>query len=444
MLEHDILCVGLVGENSTKPVWVQLNTLDLGFHVQWRNIDENSPEAYETAFKEAVQAQIDLPFTDLETRPAWRITVLKPTEGTSNWIEVLFYFNHVTGDGVAGRIFHQSLLSNLRESAAKGNTDDELPLKGNVLKLPNFTKTTFTPPPQELIDNSFSPSWALATLWHELKPQVLTKRGDIGWVPLWDGAPTATRWRLFHLDAAKACRILDACRKHKTTLTGLLHALTLVAFSANVREEQATEFTGDTYIDLRRFITDKPIDPENTMFSVVMSLSHNFDKSLVGKIREQIGKNTSIAVPDDQSLAIWEVAADVKAQIVRRIEYGTRNMDTGLINFIPNTKKYLEQELKKLRKTIWGISNMGVVSNDLADNDPKSSDKDVWNVDRCILTQSSFKTGEAYDISVAGVKGGSISICFIWEQGIIPDDVGVNIAKNIEAQLINVTGIFDS
>jgi hypothetical protein len=206
---------------------------------------------------------------------------------------VLFCFNHVVGDGIAGKIFHEMLQRNLHASAIdNNNTDDPLPLKGDILQLPHFTKSTFTPPPQDLITYTMSPTWALATLWRELRPFSLTK-AERSWIPIRTNNNikdmlTSTRWCLFHVDAARASRVLAACRRHGTTLTGLLQALALVEFAARVSPGLADDFSAKTYMNMRRFIqrggSGSGIDLEKTMFSAIMVLNHKFDQSLVARL----------------------------------------------------------------------------------------------------------------------------------------------------------------
>ncbi|KAH8900442.1 hypothetical protein GQ53DRAFT_675144 [Thozetella sp. PMI_491] len=432
VLEHPVLCVGQAGEDTESPTWVQLDALDLNVHIDWRSIDGDSPEAHEKAFEDAVRPHVDLHLPDLETRPGWRIIVFEPQGGQHNWIEVLFGFSHLTGDGPAGKIFHHTLLRNLRDpSTEDSEVDKKLSPDGKTLRLPKFTKQTFTPSTEDLIHFSYSPGYALGTLWKELRPAGIGKARGLDWVPHWAGPTTATRWKLFWIDAAKAVQLLKICREHQTTLSGLLQAVTLVVFSTSVPEDKATRFVCETYINLRRFMKSTTIDPENTILASTTGLPHEFDDKLVAKIRKQMSEGA-----DKNNQTVFEVAADVRSQLVRKLEMGNRNIDIGLLKFASDMRKFCEDEMKKPRRTTWALSNMGVISNDLPGQNPGTSDEDVWRIDQCVFAQSSYKSGEVFDVSVAGVKGGPISVCCIWEHGVLPDDLGATLTEKIEEQLL--------
>ena len=493
-----MLCAGIGGEDSWRPVWRQIESLDLGVHVEWRDVGEevasssSLEETFEGAFRKAVIEQIDAPFADVGTRPVWRIVVLNPvprTEGgverwrsNSNWIEVLFCFSHVVGDGLAGKIFHETLQRNLRASTIdNNNTDDPLPLKGDILQLPRFTKSTFTPSPQDLLTYTMSPTWALATLWRELIPPFLTKP-ERSWIPTRTNtnikeAQPPTRWRLFHVDAARTSRILAACRRHGTTLTGLLQALALVAFAARVSPELADEFSSETYINMRRFMKsgESKIELEKTILSAIMVLNHKFDRSLVTRLRQllaaeskgrDVDESTSTATPgggqeegeeidkeeDELERAIWDVAADARARIVDRIERGTRDVENSLMGFVPDARAYYEQQLLKPQTTIWGVANIGTIRplpapdsggqgglREGRDGD-EEDDEDAWKIERCVFPQTAFRGGDVFDMSVAGVQGGPVSVCFLWEAGILSDEMAEGVAADIEARIDRIAG----
>lgn len=39
VMKHPTLQVGILGANTKKPVWVQLDALDTQRHIEWRSID---------------------------------------------------------------------------------------------------------------------------------------------------------------------------------------------------------------------------------------------------------------------------------------------------------------------------------------------------------------------------------------------------------------------
>ncbi len=442
VLDHPVLCAGLANENSEKPVWIQVNKLDLGFHVQWRDVDAVPVEARDKIFREVIQPYIDLPFRDLETRPAWSITVLKPTED-SDWMEVVFAFSHLLGDGVGGKIFHETLLQHLR---AEDRKPEDLALKDGVLTVPTWTLASFTPPPEKLIHFTFSPGWTAAHLWRELRPPMFAPKTNKRWMGMCSDKPVTTRWLVFTIGTPEAANILEACRQNKTTLTGLLHALALVSFCALVPENKATMFVGDTPINLRRFARHGTLDPDKMMMSVVSMFSHKFD-SVVRDIRRQLtGGNAAADTGSADGLTpiVWEVAADVRKELAQKLQQGTHNDSTGLAKFLSDTLGYFRQEMKKPRKGVWEISNMGVISNESHDVAPLPERED-WSIDQCIFLQSAYGVGAGYDVSLAGVKGGPVTFYCSWGEGPFPDELCLEVSKHIESRLMSLAqhGRFD-
>ncbi|KLU92760.1 hypothetical protein MAPG_11662 [Magnaporthiopsis poae ATCC 64411] len=77
VLEHPLLRVGHVGEATNNPAWVELDSVNLAEHIEWRFPDIGATAADEAEEgrqrRELVEEQLDIEFTEFETRPGWRV-----------------------------------------------------------------------------------------------------------------------------------------------------------------------------------------------------------------------------------------------------------------------------------------------------------------------------------------------------------------------------------
>ncbi|KAM0309229.1 hypothetical protein ACHAPQ_012594, partial [Fusarium lateritium] len=132
-----------------------------------------------------------------------------------------------------GKILHQSLLRNLNDPRVL----QKLPnLKGNTLQLESVADR-FPPPPEKLIKIPISWGFALSTVWKELRPPFLVSNDptQASWAPIKE-EPYRTEFRTFSIDDATVKKVIEKCRAHKTTITGLLHALPLASLALQLAE----------------------------------------------------------------------------------------------------------------------------------------------------------------------------------------------------------------
>jgi hypothetical protein len=179
VVEHPMLQVGVLNEDSAVPSWIELDNLNLSTHVAWEKIKESKD--YDVSLKETIGNQLDTWFTDVESKPGWRMSVLYP-EGPLESLDVIFCWNHTNFDGVAGKVFHQSLLRNLNDPKAGKELHS---LKDNVLHLESVADR-FPPPPEKLIKIPISWGFALSTVWKELRPPFLVSSDptQANWAPI--------------------------------------------------------------------------------------------------------------------------------------------------------------------------------------------------------------------------------------------------------------------
>ena len=90
VLKHAVLQVGIANADIKRPIFVQLDSLDLRKHIDWRFIAASVD--FDAALQELTALQLDATYPDLEKQPGLTIVVLplpfSPTSATTSpaWI----------------------------------------------------------------------------------------------------------------------------------------------------------------------------------------------------------------------------------------------------------------------------------------------------------------------------------------------------------------------
>ncbi|KAM5341351.1 hypothetical protein ACJ41O_014382 [Fusarium nematophilum] len=429
VIQFPLLQVGLVGESSRKPAWVALPTIDLVHHIEWQVISD--ADDYDAKFQAGLQYQLDTEFDHLETRPGWRLFMMR--NGAGSFIEVMFAWNHANCDGMSGKIFHQALLESL-------NCPDRSIafLPGSTSISTDVSAERFPPAQEKLAKFPITMGFALSETWHTFGPSSLSSKtaAKATWAPV-HLYPFETRTSSISINKDTLKRILGACRKHGTTLTGLLHGIVLVCLATYLPKETATAFSSGTAMDQRRFMGENERDPNyawlnphKSIQNCVSSIYHTFDSHTVDNIRAQARINTWAPQPiralED---SIWSAANAVREDITKRLDLGLTNSVIGLMKLVRDWREYHQEMEKKPRALSWIITNVGVI-----DGQPKTGG-DSWSIDEAKFTLSSDVAGPFLQISSVSVKGGSLSIHVSWQDHEDGNHIGWQLAKDLEAWL---------
>lgn len=451
VLQHPFLQVGVVGEDSKCPHWVQLETINLADHIQWQLLIEGSAEEYQSLYSNSLREQLDTKFSNLETRPAWRILVLR-SKGNLSHLDLMFAWNHSIADGMSGKIFQETVLRHLNDPVSV--TESPL-LQNHVLRL-SATAERLPPPMDKMAKFPISLGFAAATAWQELKPSFLA--GDstnATWAPI-RLQPYETTQRIISLDNSTLQNILSACRQKKTTLTGLLHAAVLISLATQLVDKEAPAFASITALNLRRHMPSSSEGPlefeaDQTMANFVSRQIHKFDETLVKKIRNLAAISLKSSTPSNvncepnlQRLAgtdaltevLWATAARVRGEIQERLDLGLKNDIVGLMGLVKDWRSQMKQELKKPRPVAWNVTNLGVMDGRLGtaeiaqaqdannDNMPKGvSGSKGWSVSRAVFSLSADVTEAFIHISPMAIKAGDLTIEISWQRGLIDDNI---------------------
>ncbi|RYP52383.1 hypothetical protein DL768_002414 [Monosporascus sp. mg162] len=329
VLKHPVLQVGIMNAEPNQPTFVRLDSLDLRQHIEWRSLDTSAD--FESVFQELTILQLDATYSNLERQPGWRIVVLHQQE--TGFLEILFTWNHPHADGMSGNIFHLDLLRSLN---AGGTNEKYCDSDAYILKLPS-TPTRFPPPIEQVMELPLDMKYLVKAMLTEGKPRVLHRSPTLAhWAPI-TASSYKTQFRSFTIENGILSKVLDACRHHPTTLTGLFHGLMLASLASHLGKEVASGFQSPTTINMRRFIPHGPpnyswLDPEGTMGNFVTQIHHIFDAELANQICTRVTPPLPVneaVLFKELSALIWDAAARVRSEIADKLEIGVKNDVVG-------------------------------------------------------------------------------------------------------------------
>ncbi|RFN54949.1 hypothetical protein FIE12Z_796 [Fusarium flagelliforme] len=417
IIQHPLFTAGRINEGKKKQYWVRLDTIDLNNHVRWRNVSED--DDYPTALNDAFLWQVNERYTHLESRPQWRITAVVPA--TDDFVDVIFAWDHTVADGKSGRIFHDSLLENLNAES------DSVTLEHGSFKVPD---TDFTPALHQILKFQLSLNYAVSVLGKEFLTDKKAPPQTARWAPI-KLEPFETRLKSITVSKDTLKPVLDACRQHDTTLTGLLHGLISVSMATRLSKEKAPAFSTGTPICLRQFQqpgTSK-FDLKKTAINGVVYWPYVFKPDIVTTLRKQINDakedhEMNKALED----TVWSISKSIREGLTAKLKLGTKNDSIALAKFITDWNAYLMDHSTK-REHSWEVSNLGVM------NGQSSKDVDKWMVEDATFTQSASVTGPALTFSVVSVKGEGLNVSCCWQVGVVDDELAEGVSEDVEMWL---------
>ncbi|KAM0343384.1 hypothetical protein ACHAPU_008564 [Fusarium lateritium] len=399
--DNPILRVGIQDEGSTTASFTHVPEIKLTDFVEFRTCSE---ENYEKSLEDVHCWCHDQFWQDIETRPPWRVIVLRPGE-TPGFEDVVFAFHHSLMDGMGGRLFHEKLLAQLNDLPP--NPPSPIALL--------FPEPPILPEPQEkIIDYTTTLAFRATKFWNRNRPSFLTPTPN----PIWSGEPVdfdrphKTRLRTVHVPAEVVSSVLAAARSHSTSITGLLHTLTLASLSRRVPD--APGFASSTPISMRPYISPSA-DPalKEALFVCVTGSSHEHSSSEVTPFRSSEGDI------DDH---IWEHARKMKTDLIQKTSTLPVNDDIQALKSIDDWPSLLRKKDGQPRTRSWEVSNVGT----LAPGDGKRS------ISRALFTNGVMVASDPMSISVVSVKNGTLTLGISWGDGVVDDEIIENLAQDLD------------
>jgi hypothetical protein len=451
VLKHPHLHVGLVAEDTARPSWVRLNTINLLDHIEWRTVGKGEDDLGK-AFVETSYEQLDTKFGNYQTTPGWKIKVLRQ-EG-SDFIDALLVFNHTIIDGRSARIFHEDLLQVLQDDT---QTLEKGLLTDHILELPEDSTARLNPPAEHLVH---FPVDATA-LFYYLSQEVQTpadkypsRPTQAHWAPIIP-TPFKTQFRTITVPRHVLAELTEACRQHKTTLTGLLHALIWVSLTPLLEPSKASAFEFLTAMDLRRFLPAHPpshpwFDPEKAMANYVTIANHVLDEDLVAQLRSKLSlgsaANTGVAgvqVPSEELMnLVWTVAGKVRRELEAKLDQGLENDMNGFAQAVCDWRAQLSEEACRPRRSSWVITNLGVIDGSNSDCH-QQLEASSWAITNAQFIMCANVVASAITVSTVAVKGGDLTVACAWQDCVIDGKVGDAFVADLERWLGFTSGFQD-
>ena len=450
VLKHAVLQVGIANADTKRPIFVQLDSLDLRKHIDWRFIAASVD--FDAALQELTALQLDATYPDLEKQPGWTIVVLHQ-HGT-DFLEILFTWNHPHADGMSGKIFHQGLNRSLN---AQKRVNTQQDMDANTLKLPS-SPPMLPPPIEQIMKLPLGMKYLFKALVDDSKPRVLLCRDPTlaHWAPI-TTSPYKTRFRSFTIEERALSKVLAACKQHQTTLTGLFHGLILASLASHIQEKDASGFQAATTINIRRFVPPAPpgypwLEPERTMGNLASLLHHTFNPELVARVRSC---HTTPALKTDVSVLskaladlIWDVAARVRGEIADKLDLGVKNDVVGTLKFVCDWRSQMKNAARKPRQASWMVTGLGVLGGD--ENSPPAHDHDntgalnggeqchtidAWRLRRAQFALSAEVPAAALMISPMTAAGERLCVGASWQDGVVDTALGERVMADLERWL---------
>ncbi|KAI0968713.1 hypothetical protein F4678DRAFT_474434 [Xylaria arbuscula] len=399
ILRHPMLQVGMGDTTSKTPSWIQLESLNLTEHIKWLYIGGHDD------FEQA---------------------------------------NHPQFDGAGARVFHEDLLEMLNNFNNSDNgAYERMDLNGDILRLPQAPPLLPTPI-ESLLSLPVDLKYLAKAFWEENRPQFLNR--DVSqaiWCPI-RSSPYKTQFRAFFIDNTSLLAILALCRQNKTTITGLLNGLALIAFSSHLDSAAAPAFQSSTIIDHRRNLPPAPADApwvrsDRAVSNYVTQLPHRFDTELVAQIRAKLPADASEGrdLSADLQRELWSVSAQNRLEIVRKLEDGLRNDLVGLFKYVTDWQKTMSDMAKKPRQFTWLVTNIGVLDRNTPTrpSTTKSDDDQKWSIHRAQFGLSAEIPAAAIEFAPISVAGHGMCVGANWPDSAVDAMLGERIMADLERWL---------
>jgi hypothetical protein len=424
ILTHASLRVGITGEKTATPQFLDVATIDLHDHIQW--IDTACELQADSDFQllRLLESEHDRLWPDVDHRPPWKVIVVKrpQTEDGRIVLEIIALLHHAIGDGKSAAVFHSTLLKEL------GRGLDQHPsLANHVLTLP--TRAQLLPPQEQLVNFEISWGFLFRVLWANLAPAWL--QGP----PLpkaWTGKnitldPYATRLRLVLIPASTIPSLLATCRENGVTFTSLINGLVLCSMSRRVALAAGQPFTAQNNISLRPFVEKGPHSEQipEAMTNLHTALQINLDHTAISGFLESSPTTGKSSIED----RIWQVSKSARSDLKARLATLPKDDIVGLMHLAGDWQKSWPKKLGTPRGASWEISNIGTMAGTSSEQEDGPSG---WSIERSILSQCASVAGAAVSVNVSGIKGGAVCMALSWQEDVVETSIIDGLAADLQ------------
>ncbi|EKJ74488.1 hypothetical protein FPSE_05238 [Fusarium pseudograminearum CS3096] len=410
--ENPMLRVGIKDEGSTVAYFTHITEMKLDDFVEFRTSATTSDLDFRKEVGDLHCWCHDQIFQDVETRPPWRVFVLRSEQQSPAFEAVVFAYHHSLMDGMSGRLFHEKL-------HAKLNSLPPNPTAPGVLSFPECPEL---PGPQDdVIDYTTTFAQRFSSLLNWMRPSFLTPTHEI-WSaePIEFSRPHKTRLATVDIPPAAVLSVLEATRSYRTSFTGLLHALALSSLSRRVPD--APGFTSSTPISMRPYISPTA-DPalKEALFGCVTGTAHEHPFAEIEAFR-----NATDETLDD---LVWSYARKIKEELREKISTLPATDSLKALSSITDWTDFLVERDGNKRRRTWEVSNVGILPQ-AAENEP-----DKRTISHAMFTNGPMISSDPISISVVSVKHGMLTLGITWNDGIVDDKIMEGLRGDLEACL---------
>ncbi|KAI0503424.1 hypothetical protein F5B22DRAFT_549957 [Xylaria bambusicola] len=460
VIEQPALRFVAVKADTKRPAWVAVDQLNFAHHVQWTDVssdsetDDDAGMVSQETLRARIERCLDESYAHEPKGPQWRVIILFKSSGDPV-LDIIFDYSHALGDGMSGKIFHETLFRTLNTCAVTPSKTESMIaptlLSNHILTIPP-TAGTLQPAIEKTGKFSVSAKYVASMAWQELRPPKLSSNSAAlaHWAPI-RATPYKTHFRTFDIEADVLRDVLAACRVHKTTITGLLHVVVLISMAAHI--PAATAFTSDTPVDLRRHIEADKIkrldfDPRRTMANYVSTTWHKFGVDDVREIRA--AKRSSNGEEEPALVAlVWRHAARVRAEIQKKLDLGLKNDINNLMGLVTDWRAQHRANAHKARLLSFVVTNLGVLDGEPASTTTQTTEVEKekekkgqddaaaegWKITQSTFAISTEVLGAAFQISPITVRGGALRVGCSWQDCVVERGLAETIISDMERLL---------
>ncbi|KAF4632365.1 hypothetical protein G7Y89_g5754 [Cudoniella acicularis] len=413
ILQHAALCCGIINEDKEDPHFVRLESIDVSKCIEYQNLKVTSTEEHEQGLVEILERRHSTLWPNLHLLPGWKLIIVQSPalSSTGTTFDAVFAVHHAFCDGLSAMVFHRSLLSALNSRASSTPS-----LKNHILTIPSTV--VLSPPVEKCVDFKVSWFYIIQQLWNEFMPRLpFLPALPVAWTST---IPSLTslknyksRVKIFHIPAPFVPNILSECRKHNTTLTGLIHALTTLSLAQDI--PTAETFTSTTPFSLR-YLTG--LSPTSEMGVQVSAFETTYPPALISSLRSQH------VSPSQLAETLWHFARTFKSDLSAEIASLPNNNQLGMIPYISSMHDFIRKKFGKKRGATYEVSNVGVFKNE--------NEEGMWKIERADFTQSGSAVGPGVGLSVVSVAGGQLSVSLDWLEGDMDEAVLESLKSDLE------------
>jgi hypothetical protein len=163
----------------------------------------------------------------------------------------------------------------------------------------------------------------------------------------------------------------------------------------------------------------------------VTQLIHRFEPELVARIRFKLPANRSgegIHLSADLQRELWAVSAQNRLEIVRKLEAGLRNDLVGVFKYVTDWQKTMSDMAKKTRQLTWLVTNIGVLSGRLTDDQK-------WSIHRAQFGLSAEIPAAAIEFTAVSVAGRGMCVGANWLDCAVEVEFGERTVGDLERWL---------